>query len=128
MLSAYERETVINMCDAENKAYIESYQKYWIKRILKAKEKSIKNGNPDDVVIVRQTEDMIEAIVPRKYIKITATPYCSPERREKMKQLAAERFGKKVEEISDDYGLEDDDLEDEEIFFDTEEADEEETE
>ena len=86
--TAYERETVINMNDSESVAYIETYQKYWRNRILKAKEK-----RPDEVVIVRQTDDMIEAVVPRKFIKISAPRLISEEQR----LAAAARFRKRYE-------------------------------
>ena len=88
MRNGYERETIINMCDAEDTAIIETYQRYWMNRILKAKEKATQNGNPNDVIIVKQTEEMIEAIVPKRYVRISAPRFVSEEQRQSLSDRA----------------------------------------
>ena len=112
--SAIERETIINMNDAEQVAYIESYQQTWIRKILRAKEKAIANGRPDDVVITKHTDVMIEAIVPKKYIKVSPPRFVSDERREQMREVARRRFaqasGKNIDDISDEEIDEEDEL------------------
>ena len=124
MYTAIERETIINLNDAERVAYIESYQRIWINRIIKAKNKAIENGHPEDVIIVRQTEDMIEAIVPRNYIKISPPRFISDERREQMRENAKRRnFGRKKDLPDDDTEefLEDEDDEQEDEYEEDEE-------
>lgn len=123
----YERETVINMCDAEpNMIRIESYQQYWINRILKAKEKSDKNNEiyakggieiteNDTVRIIRHTEDMIEAIVPRRFLSISAPRFTSLEQRAEMSKRAKEMLKRKNNNL---------DADDSECFEETEDFDE----
>lgn len=106
--NAYERETVINMCDAEpNSIRIESYQQYWINRILKAKEKSDKNNaiyaeggieitDNDIVKIIKHTDNMIEAIVPRRFLSISAPRFTSLEQRAEMSKRAKEMRERKL--------------------------------
>lgn len=87
---AIERETVINFCDADDTAIIETYQRAWMNKILKVKKKAEENGCGDDVKIIRQTDFMIEAVVPKKYVRMgfiarKKREYTSEER-EKMRE------------------------------------------
>ena len=84
--AAYERETVINFCDAEKKA---SY--YTRNRSRMQELRNLAAEYPDDVKLTVDMEDCVEAELPKKWVKLRAPVKMSEERRAIMveKRLAA---------------------------------------
>lgn len=86
--AAYERETVINFCDAEKKA---SY--YTRNRSRMQELRNLAVEYPDDVKLTVDMEDCVEAELPKKWVKLRAPVKMSEERRaimvESGKRLAA---------------------------------------
>lgn len=107
---AYERETTINMCDGEKTASIETYQKYWIHRIQKAIEKAKEQGRESDIKVIRQTENMMEVEIPRRYIKISVPRLVSEEEKQRLSERAKMYLGNRT--VSESENSED--LDDEE--------------
>ena len=62
--AAYERETVINFCDAEKKA---SY--YTRNRSRMQELRNLAAEYPDDVKLTIDMEDCVEAELPKKWVK-----------------------------------------------------------
>ena len=63
--AAYERETLINFCDAEKKA---SYYTRNNRRMQELRELAQKY--PEDVVLTVDKEDCVEVELPKKWVKI----------------------------------------------------------
>ena len=85
--AAYERETVINFCDAEKKA---SY--YTRNRSRMQELRNLAAEYPDDVKLTVDMEDCVEAELPKKWVKLRAPVKMSEERAimvENGKRLAA---------------------------------------
>ena len=104
MYTLYEQETIISMNNAEKTANIYTMQRHIINKLLKiAKER------PDEVKIISQTEDALEVVVPKRYIRITPPRLVSDEERE----IARQRFAQykqnlinKTEEADDESSVE----------------------
>ena len=85
---AYERETIINFCDAEKTCsyYTRNYSRVNELRKLAAE-------HPDEVKLTIDKEDCVEAEFPKKWVKIRPPMFISEERRailvESGKKLAA---------------------------------------
>lgn len=94
--TAYERETIINFNNAEKTAsyYTLNYGKRQM--LLQLAEEY-----PNDVKIVAQRDDMVEATLPKSWIKVRPPRKMTEEARQKMiergKALAAKNFHKKKE-------------------------------
>lgn len=73
----YERETIIIGNDAEPTVNISTYQAVWIRRLLRLAERC-----PDDVKIIKQTDDYIEVDVPKRFLKVSPPRFVSEEQRE----------------------------------------------
>lgn len=111
----YERETTINMCDAEATAVVSSYQRKWINKVLKAKEKA-----PNEVEIIKYVPSnpdsdepaFIEAKMPARFINIRPPRAVSDEQRERMRLqgLAMQAKKKEKQEAKDD--IVEDDIDD----------------
>ena len=95
--TAYERETVINFNNAEKEAsyYTLNYGKRQM--LLRLAEEY-----PDDVKIVSQRDDMVEAILPKSWIKVRPPRKMTEEERQKLvergKALAARAAEKRKKE------------------------------
>lgn len=110
----YERETVINMCDADKTATIESYQRYWILRILKLKEKA-----PNDVQILAQTDKKISAVIPVRFLRLAPPRTMSEDAKEKARiRLIKWREEHNLPVKSPTNNSEDDELDDELLLED----------
>lgn len=94
--SAFERETIINFNNAEKTAsyYTLNYGKRQMLLEL-AKE------YPDDVKIIAQREDMVEATLPKSWIKVRPPRKMTEEERQKLvergRALAAKSAAKRAE-------------------------------
>lgn len=94
--SAFERETIINFNNAEKIAsyYTLNYGKRQMLLEL-AKE------YPDDVKIIAQREDMVEATLPKSWIKVRPPRKMTEEERQKLvergRALAAKSAAKRAE-------------------------------
>ena len=86
--AAYERETLINFCDAEKKA------SYYTRNNRRMQElRGLAQKYPEDVVLTVDKDDCVEAELPKKWVKIRPPVQFSEERRAAMvesgKRLAA---------------------------------------
>ena len=81
----YERETIIIGNDAEPTVNISTYQAVWIRRLLRLDERC-----PDDVKIIKQTDDYIEVDVPKRFLKVSPPRFVSEEQREASKKRLQE--------------------------------------
>ena len=82
-LSREEQETYIYLSPAEKEASIYSCDPVWIKKLEKLAAK-----RPEEFRLVKETEDSVEYVCPKKWIKITLPPNMSEEQR----AAAAERI------------------------------------
>lgn len=94
--AGYEKETIINFNNAESVASYYTLNHNKRQMLIKlAKE------YPDEVKIISQTEDSIEASFPKSWIKIRPPRKMTEEERERMvergKALAARMYGAKKE-------------------------------
>lgn len=87
---AAEKETIINFNNAEQEA---SY--YTLNLNKRAQILQLAEEYPDDVHIIRQSDDMVEATLPKKWIKIRPPRKLTDEERE----IMVER-GKKLAEYA----------------------------
>lgn len=78
-LNKYERETVINYCDAFKIASISTSQEWMKRRIRKLAERK-----PDDVKIISEDRHTLIAEFPRKWLRIQAPPELTQEQRDEM--------------------------------------------
>lgn len=108
-LTSYELETVINSNLAEKTAIVYTLEKPMMRRI----QKIIDSGNAE-IKVLRQTEDMLEVEIPKKWIKIRPPRQMSEEQRaaavERMKNLQERR--KAAMEAQDDEDPEGEDVDD----------------
>ena len=94
--SAFERETIINFNNAEKTAsyYTLNYGK---RQMLL----ELANEYPDDVKIIAQREDMVEATLPKSWIKVRPPRKMTEEERQKLvergRALAAKSAAKRAE-------------------------------
>lgn len=85
---AYERETIINFCDAEKTC------SYYTRNYSRMNElRKLATEHPDEVKLTIDKEDCVEAEFPKKWVKIRPPMFISEERRailvESGKKLAA---------------------------------------
>lgn len=78
-LTSIERETIITYNNAEDTANVYSLNLPMLRKIRKLAE-----DYPDDVKILHQADDMIEATVPKSWVKIRPPRKLSDEQREAM--------------------------------------------
>ena len=105
----YERETIINMNDAEPTANIFTQQAPMMRKLLKLAEE-----RPDDVKILKQTEEMLEVSVPKKYVKIRPPRFMSEEQKIAARDRMLAWQQKQAGTRQDEDDTEEDDLIDEE--------------
>lgn len=77
-LSLYERETIINFNEAEAIAGIYTHNIALKNRLLKLSQ------TEPDLRIIRQSNDMLEVEVPKKWIRVSPPKKLSEESRQKM--------------------------------------------
>lgn len=77
-LTLYERETIINFNEAEAIAGIYTHNVALRNKLLKLSQ------TESDLRIIRQTEDMLEVEVPKKWIRVSPPKKLSEETRQKM--------------------------------------------
>ena len=77
-LSLYERETIINFNEAESTAGIYTHNVALRNKLLKLSQ------TEPDLRIIRQSEDMLEVDVPKKWIRVSPPKKLSEETRQKM--------------------------------------------
>ena len=77
-LSLYERETIINFNEAESTAGIYTHNVALRNKLLKLSQ------TEPDLRIIRQSEDMLEVDVPKKWIRVSPPKKLSKETRQKM--------------------------------------------
>ena len=101
--NADERETIISTHDGLKTINIYSCQRKWINAVI-----NLANARPNDVRIIQQTEDMIEAEMPVKYLKLRAPRIVTEEQR--LKAIA--NFKKNKCEIEDVASEDNEDVDD----------------
>lgn len=113
-----ERETIININDAENVASLSTSQQWMKNKIKKLAEK-----RPGEVEIIENDEYILFAKFPKKWIRISPTRVVSEEQRmkaaERLKKYHEDKSGKINEDTDTDFSM---DLEDEDTEDDTEEG------
>lgn len=73
---AYERETIINFCDAEKTC------SYYTRNYSRMNElRKLATEHPDEVKLTIDKEDCVEAEFPKKWVKIRPPMFISEERR-----------------------------------------------
>lgn len=77
-LSLYERETIINFNEAESTAGIYTHNIALSNKLLKLSQ------TEPDLRIIRQSNDMLEVEVPKKWIRVSPPKKLSEESRQKM--------------------------------------------
>ena len=77
-LSLYERETIINFNEAESTAGIYTHNVALRNKLLKLSQ------TETELRIIRQSEDMLEVDVPKKWIRVSPPKKLSKETRQKM--------------------------------------------
>jgi len=77
-LTLYERETIINFNEAETTAGIYTHNVALSNKLLKLSQ------TEPELRIIRQTEDMLEVEVPKKWIRVSPPKKLSEETRQKM--------------------------------------------
>lgn len=77
-LSLYERETIINFNEAESTAGIYTHNVALRNKLLKLSQ------TEPELRIIRQSEDMLEVDVPKKWIRVSPPKKLSKETRQKM--------------------------------------------
>ena len=77
-LSLYERETIINFNEAEPTAGIYTHNVALRNKLLKLSQ------TEPELCIIRQSEDMLEVDVPKKWIRVSPPKKLSKETRQKM--------------------------------------------
>ena len=77
-LSLYERETIINFNEAEPTAGIYTHNVALRNKLLKLSQ------TEPELRIIRQSEDMLEVDVPKKWIRVSPPKKLSEETRQKM--------------------------------------------
>ena len=77
-LTLYERETIINFNEAEAIAGIYTHNVALSNKLLKLSQ------TEPELRIIRQTEDMLEVEVPKKWIRVSPPKKLSKETRQKM--------------------------------------------
>lgn len=90
-LSNYERETIINYNNEDRTATIYTHHKALINKLNKLV------GNNDNISVVRQDDDSVTYIVPKKWIKVSPPRqinYTDEQRAEMAARLAATRIKK----------------------------------
>lgn len=78
-LNKYERETVINFCDASKTASISTSQEWMKRRIHK-----LANRKPDDVKIISEDRYTLIAELPRKWVRLQAPPELTEKQRKEI--------------------------------------------
>lgn len=78
-LNKYERETVINFCDASKTASISTSQEWMKRRIRK-----LANRKPDDVKIISEDRYTLIAELPRKWVRLQTPPELTEEQRKEI--------------------------------------------
>lgn len=95
--AAYEKETVINFNNAESTA---SY--YTLNSAKRQMLLNLAKEYPDDVKITKKTDDMVEAVFPKSWIKVRPPRKLTDDQRaelvERGKALAAKRAAQKGQE------------------------------
>ena len=74
--SQFERETFINFYDGSKTMIMETYQRKWINKILQ-----LAKQRPEEVQIIKQTDYMVEARIPVKYLRLQAPAILSDEQK-----------------------------------------------
>lgn len=77
-LSLYERETIINFNEAESTAGIYTHNVALRNKLLKLSQ------TEPGLRIIRQSEDMLEVDVPKKWIRVSPSKKLSAESKQKM--------------------------------------------
>ena len=105
--NAEERETIISTHDGMKTVHIYSYQRKYINLVIKLAE-----SRPDDVKILKQTDNMIEAEMPTRFLKLKAPKVMTEEQR----LAAIANFQKNKYEVSKIKKSEDDQISQESII------------
>lgn len=87
MLSAYERETIINYNQEEKVAYCFTYDKVLIRRLDKLCEIS------SEIIVKKTGDGCKEYTFPRKWIKVKIPRQLSSEKRKELQDRARANFG-----------------------------------
>lgn len=87
MLSAYEKETIINYNQAEKIAHCYTYDKALIRRLDKLCEIS------SEIIVKKTGDGYKEYTFPRKWIKVKFPRQLSSEKRKELQDRARANFG-----------------------------------
>lgn len=86
---SYERETLISYCDAEKTASCYTRNFSMMERL-----RTLAKERPEDVKLVQDSDFCVEAILPKKWVKIRPSRILTPEQK-----LKAVERGKRIYEI-----------------------------
>lgn len=86
-MTGLEKETIITFNESEKTANVYTYN-----RAMQKKLRSLMEERPNDVTLIRDTDQMLECTIPKKWVKLRANRIISDAELEMRREAAANRF------------------------------------